>query len=115
MVYKIGDIVEGSVSGIQAYGAFIEFAQGYSGLLHISEISSAFIKDVNMHLKIGDKIKTKIIDVDETSKQLRVTIKVFEKKRRLHHNQAMPCAILGSKLLLQKLDYWIENKGAWYD
>lgn len=75
MEYKIGDIVEGIVTSIKKYGAFLSFENGYVGLLHISEISSKFISNIYTYFKIGDTIKVTIKKIDFETKYLTVSIK----------------------------------------
>ena len=54
--YKVGNIVKGTVNGIETYGAFINFDEYYSGLIHISEISDNFVKNINDFIKVGDEV-----------------------------------------------------------
>ncbi|MGI6227800.1 MAG: S1 RNA-binding domain-containing protein [Peptococcales bacterium] len=63
-----GQIVEGTVTGITKFGAFVELAGGVTGLVHISEVADSYVKDVNDFLKEQDKIKVKIINIDENGK-----------------------------------------------
>lgn len=58
---KIGDIVEAEVTKITEFGAFAKINGQALGLVHISQISDSFVKDVNEHLKLGDKIKARVI------------------------------------------------------
>ena len=60
---KIGDIVEAEVSRITEFGAFVKINGRDTGLIHISQISENFVKDVNQHLKVGDKVKARVIKV----------------------------------------------------
>lgn len=78
MKYSQGDIVKGNVVSIKPYGAFISLEPGISGLLHISEISHDYVKDVNNVLKIGDQIELKIISIDVETKQI-----IFSKRSLL--------------------------------
>ena len=64
MQYRIGQIVEGTITGIQPYGAFVSLDEETSGLIHISEISEGFVKDVNHFVHVHDRVKVKIIDFD---------------------------------------------------
>ena len=73
--YKVGNIVKGTVSGIETYGAFINFDEYYSGLIHISEISNNFVRNVNDYVNIGETIRVKIIDTDHENCQLKLSIK----------------------------------------
>ena len=71
--YKIGDIVEGEITGLTDFGAFIKFSDFLEGLIHISEMGEN-VKDPSEIVKIGDKIKVKIIDIsgDRVSLSLKV-------------------------------------------
>ena len=60
--YQVNDIVEGTVSGISDFGAFVDLPGGSRGLVHISEISDDYVKNVNNYLSIGQKVKVMIID-----------------------------------------------------
>ena len=82
MNYKVDDIVLGTVSGIQPYGAFIKFDNNEQGLIHISEISSYFVKDVEKFVKLGQKIKVKVIEVLEEKNLYRLSLKQVETRMR---------------------------------
>ena len=64
----VGSIVEGKVSGITKFGAFVSLPEGRSGLVHISEISYTYVNDVKDHLQEGQDVKVKIIGVDENGR-----------------------------------------------
>ncbi len=63
MQFEVGSITEGSITGIKNFGAFVELQNGKTGLVHISEISNAFVKEIKDYLKEGDKVKVKVINV----------------------------------------------------
>lgn len=63
--FKAGDIVEGTVDSLKNYGAFVELAEGVTGLLHISQISNQRIKHPGVVLKEGQKVKVKVLSVEE--------------------------------------------------
>lgn len=63
-----GTIVEGTVVKITHYGAFVELSDGKSGLVHISEIADTYVKDVKDYLKEQDKVKVKILGLNEKGK-----------------------------------------------
>ena len=75
MEYKVGDIVLGTVNGIQPYGAFIKLDNNEQGLIHISELSSYFVKDVEQYVKLGQQIKIKVIEVLENKNLYRFSLK----------------------------------------
>ena len=68
MSVSVGEIVEGTVSDITNYGAFVKLESGDTGLVHISEVSQEFVKDVHTVLKSGDRVKTKVLSVDDKGK-----------------------------------------------
>ena len=73
--YQKMDIVKGQVSGIEKYGIFVNLEDNFSGLIHISEISSGYVKDVKDYVNVGEEIYCKILELDEDSKHLRLSIK----------------------------------------
>ena len=75
VTFKKGDIIEGIIIKIVKYVAFLSFDGGYFGLLHISEISSNFVNDINSYFTIGDKVKVLIKNVNKEDKFLSVSIK----------------------------------------
>lgn len=68
MAIEVGSKLEGRVTGITHFGAFVELEQGVTGLVHISEIADNYVKDVNDHLKLEDKVLVKVINVDKDGK-----------------------------------------------
>lgn len=68
MALEVGSIVEGEVSGITNFGAFVQLADGKVGLIHISEVSNVYVKDVHDFLKEKEKVKVKVLSVDERGK-----------------------------------------------
>lgn len=73
--YKVNDIVKGIVVSIKNYGVFLSFDKAYIGLLHISEISSNFVNDINKYFHVGDVVDVLIKKVDENNKFLSVSLK----------------------------------------
>jgi len=61
MSIEVGSKVQGKVTGITNFGAFVELPGGSTGLVHISEVADSYVKDVNDHLKVGDQVEVKII------------------------------------------------------
>lgn len=68
MALEIGSIVEGRVTGIAKFGAFVELPERKMGLVHISEISASYVSDINDFLKVHDTVKVKVISIDEKGK-----------------------------------------------
>ena len=76
---EIGTIYEGKVVSVKEFGAFIEILPGQEGLCHVSELSNDFVKRVTDVVRIGDKVKAKVIDVDEQGK-IKLSIKAVERE-----------------------------------
>ena len=68
MSVEVGTILEGKVVSIMPFGAFVSLPEGKSGLVHISEVASNYVKDINEHLKQGQTVKVKVIKIDEKGK-----------------------------------------------
>lgn len=62
--YKIGDIIEGTVCGVVDYGAFVKFDKVLEGLVHISELDWQLIEDPRNVIRVGQKVKAKVIGID---------------------------------------------------
>ena len=68
MALEVVAIVEGEVSGITNFGAFVQLPEGKVGLIHISEVSNVYVKDVHDFLKEKDKVTVKVLSIDEKGK-----------------------------------------------
>jgi len=68
MSVEVGTIVEGTVVKITHYGAFVELPDGKSGLVHISEIADTYVKDVKDYLKEQDRVRVKVLGLNEKGK-----------------------------------------------
>lgn len=68
MQIEEGNILRGKVTGVAPFGAFVELEGGQTGLVHISEISSEYVEDINKHITTGQSVKVKVISVDEKGK-----------------------------------------------
>ena len=68
MQLEVGAIYEGKVTGITKFGAFVEFAEGKTGMVHISEVASAFVKEITDFVKVGQSVKVKVITIGEDGK-----------------------------------------------
>lgn len=64
MLVEVGQVVEGKVSGITNFGAFIELPDGKTGLVHISEIAEQYVKNVNEHLQENQGVMVRVISID---------------------------------------------------
>ena len=80
MSIEVGSVVEGVVSGITNFGAFIELPEGKTGLIHISEVADEYVKDVHDFLTEKDKVKVKVVAIDEKGK-IGLSIKQLQEKK----------------------------------
>ncbi len=103
---KIGDIVYGKVTNILGYGAFV-VVEDYDGLVHISEFSDRFVRDINDFVKIGDEIKLKIIEIDEENKRLKLSYKQIHKSRGVRCS--IPTYQIGFETIKNSLPTWIRK------
>jgi polyribonucleotide nucleotidyltransferase len=76
----IGEIYEGKVVSVMPYGGFVELVPGVSGLVHVSELSDEFVKDVHQFINEGDVVKVKVIGIDNQGK-IKLTMKGLDKKK----------------------------------
>ena len=110
--YKIGSIVEGNVTGIENYGVFVSLDEYYTGLIHISEISHGFVRDINTFVKLGDTIKVKVIEVDDESCHVKLSIKDINYRITKPKREEIKEVGSGFGILEKNLPSWIEEKKA---
>lgn len=72
MEWNVGDVAEGKVTGISKFGAFVELAPGKVGLVHISEISTGYVSDINDIYKVGDTVSVKVISLEKGKMSLSI-------------------------------------------
>ncbi len=80
MSIEVGSIVEGVVSGITNFGAFINLPENKVGLVHISEVADVYVKDVKDFLKEQDKVKVKVLSIDDKGK-IGLSVKQAQEKK----------------------------------
>lgn len=68
MTIEVGSILEGVVTGVTKFGAFVELPGGVTGLVHISEVANTYVKDVKDFVKVQDRVRVKVIRIDEEGK-----------------------------------------------
>ena len=121
--YEVGQILTGKVTGIQPYGAFVALDENTTGLVHISEITYGFVKDINEQLKIGDEVNVKVLSVNEEAGKIALSIRATEeppavkpetrkpKKKAQQNAVKVPPAETpqGFNTLKDKLEEWIER------
>jgi 4-hydroxy-3-methylbut-2-enyl diphosphate reductase len=73
--HGVGDVVDGTVVRLKEFGAFVKIAEGVDGLVHISEASHTFVKNITEVLKVGDEVKVMITKIDEENRKISLSIK----------------------------------------
>ena len=109
---KVGKIVEGQITGVTKYGAFVSLEDNYVGMIHISEVSNKYIEDLNTIFKIGDLIKVKVLSIDENKLQFKLSIKKIDNKNR---RKGIEEKGIGFTPLKEKMNEWIEEKMLEYE
>ncbi len=84
IAYRIGMVLEGYVTGIQPYGAFVALDEETQGLIHISECHHGFVDDIQNYLKVGQRVRVMIIDIDEYTQKISLSVRCLEKTLTNH-------------------------------
>ncbi|MGM9987872.1 MAG: S1 domain-containing post-transcriptional regulator GSP13 [Bacillaceae bacterium] len=113
--YKVGSIVTGKVTGIQAYGAFISLDEKTQGLVHISEITNGYVRRIEDYLSVGDVVKVKVISVDPLSKKISLSLRATKEPYDYPNVNNMVIRVPkpnkeGFNMLRKKLDEWIKQQ-----
>ena len=83
MSIEVGSKLQGKVTGITNFGAFVELPGGSTGLVHISEVADNYVKDINEHLKVGEQVEVKVINVEKDGK---IGLSIKKQKIVLNNN-----------------------------
>lgn len=112
--YKVGMTVYGKITGIKPYGAFVKFDDGVTGLIHISEISNGFVKNIDYFMNIDEYVMTKVIDIDKQHKQLRLSFKSLSQNTRRYQKRVkflgIPDNIKGFGTIRDKMPKWVKGE-----
>lgn len=108
MENKIGDVISCEVTGVTEYGVFVKLENGYTGLVHISEISNKYVNNIKKLYFPGDIIDAKIIEIDEEKKQVKLSVKRL--KTKSNAKKAIEEKGEGFAPLKDKLNFWVEEK-----
>jgi len=76
--FEVGNMITGIVTGVEIYGVFLAFENGYTGLIHISELSEHFVKDVSQYASIGEEFPCRILEIDEYNKKIKCSLRNTE-------------------------------------
>jgi general stress protein 13 len=109
--FAVGDIVEGKITGIKPFGAFVAIDDDNQGLVHISEVSHGYVKDINEYLSVGQEVKVKILTIDEDAGKISLSIRKTEPEpKRPAKKPAKPKAQeQGFNTLEDKLKGWLKE------
>ena len=108
--YQNGEIVVGCVTGIEKYGIFVNLDEYYSGLIHISEISDSYVRDINDYVKIGETIRVKVLEENEQQHQAKLSIKDIDYRIDKRNSEKIKETESGFQNLRIMLDKWIAEK-----
>lgn len=122
---EVGSVLTGKVTGIQPYGAFVSLDENQQGLVHISEVTHGYVKDINEFLKVGDEVKVKVLSIDGNAGKIGLSIRATEEapaapadaektKKPRAKRQAAPVTVdadssQGFNTLKDKLQEWIDQ------
>ncbi|MCM3087680.1 general stress protein 13 [Bhargavaea ginsengi] len=118
--YQTGDVVTGKVAGIQPYGAFIALDKDTQGLVHISEITYGFVKDVNDYLTVGEEVQVKVLDIDEEAGKISLSLRALQERPQARREDRPRKSLQdriderepdGFNTLRDKLQDWIRQSG----
>lgn len=108
--YKVGKIVTGCVTGIEKYGIFVSLDEYYSGLIHISEISDSFVRNIGDYVSIGETIKVKIIEANDNDFHVKLSIKNIDYRLNKKKRTKIVETKHGFSTLQQMMKVWIKQK-----
>lgn len=106
---NVGNIVKGQITGVTPYGVFVSLEDDYSGLVHISEVSDKFVKDLPTLFNISDIINVKILEIDEDKREVKLSIKKIDYKVEESLSR-IPETGSGFGLLEKNLGKWTASK-----
>ncbi|MDD4036009.1 MAG: CvfD/Ygs/GSP13 family RNA-binding post-transcriptional regulator [Bacilli bacterium] len=107
---QTGEVVMGSVTGIKSYGIFVNIDENYNGLIHISEISDDFIRNINDYVNIGETINVRIIGIDGKTNKLKLSIRDLDYKIDKSDREEIIETKHGFNTLEKNLPEWINIK-----
>lgn len=108
-VFQVGDILEAVVTGIEKYGIFVRVNEEYNGLIHISEISAYFVKNIEDYVSVGEEILCEVVEIDAETKHLRLSIKNINYKLVPKYGKIKDTKD-GFKALQKSLPVWMREK-----
>lgn len=80
--YKVGDVIKREINNITDFGLFVKIEKNIDGMIHISEASKDFIKNLSERFKLGDEVEAEIIEIDDEKKKVKLSIKKLELEKQ---------------------------------
>ena len=119
--FQVGEVVSGKVTGVQPYGAFVALDEETQGLVHISEITYGYVKEVSEFLSVGQEIEVKVLEVDEKAGKISLSIRALQERPATVRKDEKPKKSLQARVdehdaegfnsLKDKLQEWINKSG----
>ena len=119
--FQVGEVVSGKVTGVQPYGAFVALDEETQGLVHISEITYGYVKEVSEFLSVGQEIDVKVLEVDEKAGKISLSIRALQERPPVLRKDDKPKKSLQARVdehdaegfnsLKDKLQEWINKSG----
>ncbi|MFN8649830.1 S1 RNA-binding domain-containing protein [Streptococcus sp.] len=109
---KIGDKIQGVITGIQPYGAFVDLDNQTRGLIHISEIKTGFVENIHDILKVGQKVLVQVVDYDEFTGKASLSLRTLEEEKQAiprRHRFTNERHKIGFSPLEKQLPSWIKE------
>lgn len=120
---EVGQVVKGKITGIQPYGAFVSLGENVQGLIHISEITHGYVKDISTIVEVGQEVEVKVLFVEEDGNKVGLSLRALveepkeqepkpTKKRTVEKkvsNLLKQEDALGFNTLKDKLKEWIQQ------
>jgi len=107
---KVGDVVEVEVIEIVKFGAFVKLPNQKKGLIHISQIANTFVKDINNHLKLGDRLKARVAEKGKKGR-IDLTLKSSGANSSKKRFRPSPEPKFKSSNFREKLEEFLKEKG----
>ncbi|MGE7920282.1 S1 domain-containing post-transcriptional regulator GSP13 [Viridibacillus sp. NPDC093762] len=119
--YVVGDVLTGKITGIQPYGAFVALDENTQGLVHISEITYGFVKNIVELLSVGQEVQVKVLEIDENASKISLSIRALQERPPMKRKENAPRKSLQARVdekdavgfnsLKEKLQDWIDQSG----
>ncbi|WP_075620498.1 S1 domain-containing post-transcriptional regulator GSP13 [Paenisporosarcina indica] len=119
--YEVGAVLSGKVTGVQPYGAFVALDEETQGLVHISEITYGYVKEVSEFLSVGQEVEVKVLEIDEAAGKISLSIRALQERPPVMRKDEKPKKSLQARVdehdaegfnsLKDKLQDWIKQSG----